>query len=108
MVKIFLDDERYPPTDSNDYIICRSVEEAINVVATTTTASNPLTFISFDNDLGYNMLEGKDFVKFLIDYDMDHDILSPGFEFYVHSQNPAARDYINNLLSSYIKFKNKS
>lgn len=97
-MKLFLDDERFPIDDS---IIVRSVEEAIDFVQKNGCPS----YISFDNDLGLE-LEGIDFAQWLVEQDLDNPGFIPNdFSFYVHSQNPIARDRINSLLTSYLEHR---
>lgn len=95
MTKIFLDDERFPVTD--DFVICRNYTEFMAVVRT----YQNIKFISFDHDLGPDET-GHDCVKFLVNYDIDADILDAEFTFYVHSQNPTGARNIQNYLDDYL------
>ncbi len=54
---LFLDDERFPPNDGKDWVIVRSVQEAVDYVEVNGLPS----FISFDNDLGQGNEEGRHF-----------------------------------------------
>lgn len=64
-------------------------------------------FISFDNDL-MRELEGVDLAKWLVEKDMDSPGFIPeGFDFFVHSQNPIAKEKIYSYLGQYLEFKNK-
>lgn len=59
-------------------------------------------FISFDNDLKRE-LEGYDVAKWITERDMDFPGFIPeNFEFYVHSQNPIAKQRIIGLLEPYL------
>lgn len=97
--RMFLDDERFPVGDG--WTIVRSVAEALNMIE----ACGWPNFISFDNDLGHNVPEGRDLAKKLIEMDLDTNKMPTDFDFYVHSQNPVARDAINSILRNYLDFK---
>ena len=108
MVKLFIDDTRDPQRPlkgvDQDWVIVRTYDEAIQYFS-----NNPCPeFCSFDNDLGIGK-EGADIAKWLIDYDLDHDghYIPYDFQYYVHSQNPVRREYINKTLENYLKFKRK-
>ncbi len=98
--KLFLDDERDPVDD--EWIIVRTIEEAIEVIE----AKGLPSFISFDHDLGENQKTGFDLAKWIIDWDIKFDILTPeNFDFYVHSQNPIGKENIEGIFASYFRFK---
>lgn len=66
-------------------------------------------FISFDNDLGENQLEGIDLAKWLVEKDMDNNNFIPDdFQFFVHSQNIEAKKRIYNYLNQYLEVKFQS
>lgn len=90
MLKLFLDDERFPI--GNGWAIVRSVAEAI----AWSEAHGMPQFVSFDNDLGPGQPEGRAFAD-----------LPAGFDFYVHSQNPVAREAIEGKLRAYLEFRRK-
>lgn len=98
--KLFLDDVRNPP--DNSWILARSYEDAVRLV---NTHGIPNT-VSFDHDLGDNVPTGKDFANFLIDLDLDSNIMPKDFTFFVHSANPCGAENIRGVLESYINFKN--
>lgn len=97
-LKLFIDDERYPV--DNSFRVVRTSKEAMNFVKT----NGMPDFISFDHDLG-----GSDtamvFVNWLIDYDLDHDVIKKYFAFYVHSQNPIGKKNIEGTINGYLRFK---
>lgn len=99
--RLFLDDERYPPADGNEWIFARTVDEAIAIVHEYGFPG----YVSFDNDLGDGLKEGRDFAKFLVEFDMDTGTMPVGFQYYVHSQNPVATDAIRGLLDRYMEFR---
>lgn len=97
--KMFLDDERFPVGEN--WIIVRSVAEAQDYVE----KNGAPRYVSFDNDLGENMPEGRMFAAWLVDQDLNTGFLPLDFDFYVHSQNPIAKNAIEGLMSSYLQFK---
>ena len=99
MKKLFLDDERFPV--SSDWIIVRSVEDAIAWVQTNGFPD----FVSFDNDLGEGRREGWEFARWLVDNDLDTGSMPDSFDFYPHTQNPVARDRIEGILRQYLNHR---
>lgn len=64
-------------------------------------------FISFDNDL-MRELEGVDLAKWLVEKDMDNPGFIPkDFGFFVHSQNPIAKQKIYSYLGQYLEIRDK-
>jgi hypothetical protein len=101
MLKLFLDDERFPPDDGSEWVIVRSAFEAMLYCMDHGCPE----FISFDHDLGENDT-GMNFVHGLVHYDLDHPGFIPdNFEFYVHSQNVEGKKNIEGLLNSYLSFR---
>lgn len=102
MIKLFLDDERFPPDDGGNWEIVRSVDEAKTFI----NHNGFPSFISFDHDLS-DELTGYDLVNWIIDTDMDNDgkFIPEDFSFYVHSQNPIGAKNIQEKLSSYLAHK---
>lgn len=101
-MKMFLDDERLPPSNWTNYnfIVFRSVIEAKHFILETKCPS----FISFDHDLGENVETGYDFAKWLVDKDLDNNGFIPAdFTFDVHSMNPVGAKNIKDLLNQYLK-----
>jgi len=114
MKRIFLDDERDPPDDGNEWIVVRSWAEFKAVLSMDDVLAD---FISFDHDLGnpYNMdnpKTGFDCAKYLVQMAMSKTSrrycpLPDSFQWTVHSENPVGRDNINGLLKSYFEFKER-
>tara|TARA_Y100001968_G_C19360639_1_gene719585 strand:+ start:508 stop:831 length:324 start_codon:yes stop_codon:yes gene_type:complete len=104
MKYLFIDDERFPPSnaDYDDWFIARESNVAIEFVKTFGCPS----FISFDHDLGGSDTAMK-FIVWLIDQDIEHDIIPDNFEYYIHSQNCVGRDNIKGLIDNYLKFKSE-
>lgn len=64
-------------------------------------------FISFDNDL-MRELEGKDLAIWLVEKDLDNPGFIPQeFGFFVHSQNPIAKEKINSYLGQYLQVRER-
>ena len=99
---IFVDDERFPVNDGRNWIIVRTMSEFINLI---TNSNDKIEYISFDHDLGNNEPTGIDITKWLVEYDMDHNIISNDFDYFVHSQNPVGKMNIESYLNNYIKYK---
>lgn len=102
---LFLDDERFPPNDGGNWVICRTVQEAKAFYL----LNGAPTYVSFDHDLGENNQTGLDYAKWLVDKDLtcDGKFLNNNFEYYVHSQNPVGAENIRKYLSQYLNQKNR-
>lgn len=105
--RLFIDDERYPPGDIQDWVIVRSSHEAIEKGQ----ADGLPSFISFDHDLG-----GADtsiaYIKWMIETVLDaiqHGNPLPPFprHYEIHSQNPVGAQNIRSLMDSFICFMDK-
>lgn len=112
-----MDDIRDIPAHFNkdEWVILRSYDEAVAYVL---SLKEKINFISFDHDLSYDhylsidptLLKGLektgyDFAKWIVEYDMDHNILADDFNFYVHSMNPVGAENIKQFMFSYLKIK---
>lgn len=97
--KLFLDDIRNPPDES--WIIARNYEEGVKIVKELGLPKE----VSFDHDLGMSDKTGKDFANFLIQYDLDNNVMSDDFQFNVHSANPVGAANIRSIMSGYLEFK---
>lgn len=94
--KLFLDDIRNP---EEDCLLARSVPEAIGLIE---KKGFPI-YISFDHDLGDNTLSGKQFADIICEKILDGEwILSKGFSYQVHSDNPVGAENIRGLLNSFL------
>jgi hypothetical protein len=101
-MKIFLDDERFPPAPEDEWVVVRSFNELVQVVS----ARGYPEFVSFDHDLGVGP-NGMDCVKYLVLLDMDTGAMPKDFSFYVHSQNCVGAQNIQGYLEGYLQFKIK-
>lgn len=101
--KLFIDDERFPPADDPcaRWVIVRNLNEAQHAIL---TMGFPV-FISWDHDLGADTPSGFDIAKWIVDYDLDYNVIPADFDFYVHSQNPVGAGNIEGLLRGYLKQK---
>lgn len=95
---LFLDDERYPPDDGKLWHIARTMDD----VKWLFERKGCPSFISFDHDLGDDQPSGMDIAKWIIESDLDCEIIPPNFAFYVHSQNPVGKANIEGLLNQYL------
>lgn len=109
--KLFLDDVRNPSDwmsrvafDSSDraaedakWSIARMVEDAMYLVIKYGCPEK----MSLDHDLG-DMLTGMDFVKWFVEYDMEHNIIPKGFTFAIHSANPVGAKNMQEYLDNYL------
>lgn len=112
--KLFLDDERYPATNDEDWRIVRNYHDAVWYIRTYGIPYH----ISFDHDLSYehylhdwNDLHSKpkeftgyDFAKWFCDYVLENDLdLPEGFCYYVHSMNPIGAENIRTYMENFLK-----
>lgn len=94
---LFLDDEREPPADGQAWHVARSSTAAIAIVS----ENGVPAFISFDHDLGGDDTAMR-FIHWLTGWILDtNTTFPPGFDFYVHSQNPIGRGNIQSLMASF-------
>lgn len=100
---LFLDDERIPEDvkwieyPDIQWTVCRTFDEAKYYVEKYGIPS----IVSFDNDLG-GKLEGYDFAKWMVEYDIENRQIEPSFTFYVHSMNPVAASNIMCYMRNYL------
>ena len=96
---LYLDDERFPKTDRN-WLIARTVDEAKSIISINGFPS----YISLDHDLQTEET-GYDFVKWLVEYDLDNNIIPDDFTYNLHTANSVGRDNMGGLLNHYLKYK---
>lgn len=95
---LFLDDFRSPIDRSVSWTVCRTAEEAQELVL----SQGCPQLISFDHDLGEAMT-GYDFAKWLIEQNETGGITIPSdFKFKVHSANPVGAQNIRAILTHYL------
>lgn len=103
---LFLDDIRNPdycitdPEVMENTVIARSSHEAIELIGEMGMPAH----IFFDHDLGGDDT-AMNLVHWMIEKDIDEDILKPGFTFSIHSSNPVGADNISGALKHRIRFK---
>ena len=102
---LFIDDERFPPNDSREWVICRDNFEVFDRIEELGMPS----YISFDHDLGEHTLwTGYSIAKRLVEMDMQGiDEFPDNFNYYVHSQNPVGKANIEGLLNGYLQAKQR-
>lgn len=102
---LFLDDERMPADwmlEQTDCMIARTVEEAEEIILEYGLPD----IVSLDHDLGKDQQTGYDFVKWLIEKDLDGALnISVISKFYVHSQNCVGADNMLKLWHNYNEFR---
>lgn len=104
---LFIDDERFPPDDGREWIICRNKMQVIAAISDHGGVAP--SFISFDHDLGENEPTGYDILVWMIDKELSKIITIPDdLDFYVHSQNPIGKTNIEGLLNNYMKAKRET
>lgn len=101
--RMFIDDERFPPGYINLWTICRTMDQVKAAIA----LQGFPCFISFDHDLGDGQPSGMDIAKWLVELDLNEQVIPSGFEFYVHSQNPVGEANIRLLLTQYLNNRAK-
>ena len=102
-MKLFIDDERFPPNDGTEWEIARNFEEVQRFFF---DGKYP-THISFDHDLGDAEPNGLYIAKWICSFDMDFDVLPPNFSWYTHSQNPVGKKNIDMYLKQYVSITEK-
>lgn len=98
-MNIFLDDVRCPDWIYNnlDWTICRTAEETISLLC-----SEEVKFISFDHDLGEELLTGYDVAKFIEEQVFLGKMKPP--EFKIHSANPIGAERIKQAMENAWKY----
>jgi len=96
--RMFLDDERDPPEDGQDWLVFRSSSHAVAFMLLRGIPN----YVSFDHDLGgddtsLNAIEWM--IAVLVENKKKRF-----FDFYVHSQNPIGKKNIEDYFKSFDKF----
>lgn len=89
-MKIFLDDERKPPT--SDWLLVKTVEECWSYLET-----RQVIFLSLDNDLGEGLKEGY-LILDLLEEAVYDDMTFPIPEVTIHSANASRVQYMQQAL----------
>ncbi|GJE15980.1 cyclic-phosphate processing receiver domain-containing protein [Methylobacterium marchantiae] len=102
--RLFLDDERDPPSEG-DWDVVRSLEAAQAVVL----LRGMPAFVSFDHDLGADddgkpLATGADFAHWLGGFVLDNGLSLNGFTWSVHSQNPIGAANIDGYLRNLVEW----
>lgn len=99
---LFLDDEReteFVGIPSELCLIVRSYKQFTEMVDKIVEEKIVIDGFFFDHDLGEDK-NGLDCAKYLIEKDMDHNIIGKAF-IHVHSYNPVGAANIRGLFESY-------
>ncbi len=98
--KLYLDDERLPKT-FKDWTVIRTVKEAEDKILQAGLPDE----CSLDHDID-ERANGLDFVKWLIEQDLDGKINIPfDWKWNVHSANPMGKNNMESLLKNYLSKK---
>lgn len=97
MRKLYLDDLRIPKTDG--WSIVRSYDEFVSWV----TSNGAPDVVSFDHDLGEDVMTGYDCVKWLVEYCIENNVTFPQWN--VHSANPVGKENIERYIVNFLKHK---
>ena len=100
--KLFIDDERFPPSGDKSWHVVRNVFEVLSNFA---VYGNP-EVISFDHDLGMGHIDGYEIAKLLCRMDWEGEIILP-MDIRVHSANPVGAENIRNLFDNHFERKPK-
>lgn len=102
----FLDDEREPPTVTHhEWAIFRTGEAMLRQIDFSGVLPDG---ISFDHDLGPNVMSGHDVAKQLIEWFLDGNLDVPDhFEYRTHSQNPIGESHIIKTMDDLIALSRK-
>ncbi len=84
-MKLWIDDERRPPSD--DWVWCRTTNEATGaIVHYERKMSDDTIIIDLDHDAGKWAFDGGDYIK-VLDWLEDIGYVDTGYFFHIHSQN---------------------
>jgi hypothetical protein len=93
MYNLYIDDLRNPPAD-RDWVVCRSSQEALDLVMEIGMPS----YISFDHDLGEDDTT-MIFLRRLVNEVWDGHTVIPGYQ--IHSANPVGAQNIRSFMESW-------
>lgn len=80
-----------------EFLVARSVPEAKELIK---NLGYPAV-VALDHDLGEDTPDGYEFVKWLVEEDLDNNWMEPSFIYVVHSMNPVGAMNMFNYLDSY-------
>lgn len=95
-IKIFLDDDAIFRQEPNGFIRFYSGEDLIKFL-NNKSENDEIEYISFDNDLGTDIMEGYDVIKYMMNNSIEAK------EYNVHSANNVAASRIKSYIESAIK-----
>jgi hypothetical protein len=96
-MKIYLDDVRDLPDEYQGWVVARTAEEALHLIAS--NGLENIEILSFDHDLGEDCMSGYDLAVIIEEmvYDAGFTIVP---EFRIHSANPVGRKNLEQCFSS--------
>lgn len=83
--KLWVDDMR--PAPSDDWLWCRSTNEAITCIRVYERSAMPTILIDLDHDSGLYSDEGGDYIN-ILNWLETSGMVDPGYFFHIHSMNP--------------------
>jgi hypothetical protein len=98
MKKLFLDDVRIAPDKT--WHVVKNYKQFIDYIEVYGLPD----VISFDHDLGDEILTGYDCAKYLIKHILDNEYKINNINFIVHSMNPVGKENIEKLLNNFNVF----
>ena len=97
--RLFLDDERFPATYAEDWVIARTFDDAMWYLRVRGIPKH----IAFDHDLGMQSRDGYQFAKAFCDYVFDNNLeIGEDFTFSVHSMNPVGARNISLYMTDFV------
>jgi hypothetical protein len=96
-MNIYLDDVRDLPVEYEGWVVARTAEEALHLIAS--NGLENIEILSFDHDLGEDRMSGYDLAVII-----EEMVYEAGFtkvpEFRIHSANPVGRKNLEQCFSS--------
>ena len=99
MKKLWVDDERRPPSD--DWVWCRTTNEATSAIVHyqrkyRKIANEPI-IIDLDHDAGRWAFDGGDYIK-ILDWLEDIGYVDSNYSFHIHTMNPVGRQNMEAII----------
>ena len=91
-MKLWIDDVRYPPW--YDYVWCKSVGEAKQVIRSNELRHEPIELIDIDHDAGDYAFDGGDYIK-LLDW---LEETGRNYPIRIHSMNPVGVENMRRII----------
>lgn len=101
---LFIDPTKEPQRDGKKWQTARSTTAAAAIMKQLGAPKN----LSFNYDLGKNEPYGADIARWLVQLDLNHNILASDIEYTVHGGSVVDATNIKNILRNYLNFKYKA